>query len=81
MSRHHSAHAGDVTHILNDIKSMSREEAETVYGIQFLDGDKIYDPTYSQTFNSLGEWADFSVAQDEMEFSQGFGGHDHEDDY
>lgn len=73
MSRRHSAHAGDVTHIVNDINDMSPEEAENIYGIQFLEQGRIYDTMYNREFGSLGEWAEFNVQQDEMEFEEDIG--------
>ena len=70
MSRHHAAHAGDVTHIINDIRSMSKEEAETVYGIELREGGIVYDVMYRREFSSLGEWADFNVREDEFEYEE-----------
>jgi len=52
---------------------MERDEAEKLYGIIFEDNGYIFDPTYNRRFPSLGEWADFSVQQDEMEYEEDIG--------
>lgn len=70
MSRHHAAHAGDVTHIINDICNMSQEEAQKMYGIEFIEGGKVYDEMYGRKFGSLDEWAEFNVQQDELEYEE-----------
>jgi len=77
MSRKHAAHAGDVTHIINDIQNMSQDAAEQFYGIEFRENGFIYDTMYNKEFASVGEWAEFNVEQDEMEYAEDIGdGHD-----
>lgn len=70
MSRHHAAHAGDVTHIVNDIHNMSFEEAENMYGIELKKDGTVYDVMYGRSFDSLGEWAEYNVQQDELEYAE-----------
>lgn len=81
MSRQHHVHANEVAHVVNDIKSMSREEAERMYGIEIRDDGSVFDPTYNRTFISVGEWADFSVEQDETSYTEDFGYGKYGDDY
>lgn len=76
MSRHHNVHAYEVMHVINDVNNMSQEEAEQIYGIEFYEDGTIFDPTYNQTFISIGDWANFSVEQDEVEYSEGFKTHE-----
>lgn len=80
MSRHHQTHANDVSFILNSVRDMSREEIQAVYGIELNTDGTVFDPTYNQSFGSIGEWADFSVSQDEVEYSShithGYGAYD-----
>lgn len=73
MSRHHHIHASEVSHVVNDITSMSAAEAKVVYGIEIRDDGSVYDPTYSREFETVGQWADFSFEQDEMEYTEEFG--------
>ncbi len=70
MSRHHAAHAGDVTHIVDHINNISHEEAEKIYGIEFREGESIYDPIYHMVFDSVPEWAEYNVTQDELEYEE-----------
>lgn len=70
MSRHHAAHAGDVRHILHDIETMPQEDAERIYGIEFWSDGKIFDDTYGKVFKDLGQWVDYIVEQEEIEFDE-----------
>jgi len=82
MSRHHHIHAHEVTHVVNDVKNLSRDEVERIYGIEIKEDGSVFDPTYNRSFISIGEWADFSFEQDEMDYTEGFGhGKQTYDDY
>jgi hypothetical protein len=70
MTRHHAVHAGDSTHILNNISHMTPEETEQIYGIEFREGQAIYDPIYNKTFNSLSEWVAYTIKQEELEYEE-----------
>lgn len=70
MSRHHAAHAGDVTHTVHDITHMPQAEAERIYGIVFMEDGKIQDSVHQKTFPSILKWAEFSKAQDELEYAE-----------
>lgn len=73
MSKHnHGAIGHDVTYIVQDIMRMSQEDAEAIYGILMLKGGRVFDPTYNQEFESVGDWAQFSVEQDQVEYSEHF---------
>lgn len=80
MSKHnHGAIGHDVSYIVQDIMRMSQEDAEATYGIKMLVGGRVFDPTYNQEFESVGEWAQFSVEQDQVEYSEHFTYGAHED--
>ncbi len=75
MSRHHAAHAGDVNHIIHDINHMSREDAERMYGIEFKEDGRVFDPMYNRGFKTLAEWAEFNIEQDEFEYAEDINHH------
>lgn len=77
MSRHHSSHANDVSSMIRNINEMGENEASRLYGIEFLDEGAVYDTMYNREFQSLGDWAEFTVEQEEAEYSEDFG---YEDD-
>jgi len=70
MSRHHAAHSGDVTHVIDDIEHMSREDAERIYGISFMEDGRVLDSEHQRTFPSLMKWAEFNKEQDELEYEE-----------
>lgn len=73
MSRHHHVHANEVTHVVNDVRRLSVEEAQITYGIEIHEDGSVFDPTYNRKFTTIGEWAEFSVEQDEMDYAEEFG--------
>ena len=73
MSRHHHTISSEISHILYELQNMSKEEAQTVYGIKLQEDGTVYDPTYDKYFESLGDWAEFNAEQDEMEYGEQFG--------
>jgi len=82
MSRHHVSTAHEVMHIIADIKNIGIDQARSIYGIEFIEDDingRVFDPTYNREFNTLGEWANFSVEQDSMSDHEPF--RKHEDGY
>lgn len=73
MSEHfHSVIANDVRYTINDVNDMTKEEAELIYGIEFKEDGKIFDPVYNQTFEGLSDWATFNIEQDDMEYEEHF---------
>jgi hypothetical protein len=73
MSKHnHGAIAHDVAYIISQVTTLPADEVELLYGIEFREGGKVFDPTYNQEFLSVGEWAQFSVEQDMVEYDEHF---------
>jgi len=82
MSHYYASAAHEVMHIITDIKNIGIDQARSIYGIEFIEDDingRVFDPTYNREFNTLGEWATFSVEQDFVSDHEPF--HKHEDDY
>ncbi len=79
MSKHNrGGFAHDVSYIVQQVSTLSAEEVQDLYGIELLDGGKVFDPTYNQEFGSVGEWAEFSVNEDRTEYSEHFSYDDEE---
>lgn len=76
----HSAVAQEVAYVISEVKRLSQEEAQSVYGIELLPNGKVFDPMYNRTFDSIGEWAEFNVEQDDMEYEEHFHGRYHGED-
>jgi hypothetical protein len=73
MSKHHHGEfANSVSFIVHQVSTLPKEEIEILYGIELLDNGKVFDPTYNQEFGSVGEWAEFSVNEDNTEYSEHF---------
>ena len=73
MSKHnHSAVAHEIAYIVNEVSRLSEEEVKALYGIELLEGGKVFDPTYDQEFHSVGEWAAFNIEQDDVEYEEHF---------
>jgi len=69
MSRNHSAAAYDVAHIVEEMRGLDADEAFSKFGVELKEDGSIYDPVYpGMNFGSVGEWAHFTVEQDNMEF-------------
>lgn len=65
--RHHAMHASQSHAIVKYINNMTNDQIESTYGIEFMPYGVIFDPTYNKTFESLGDWADWCISNDEME--------------
>jgi len=75
MSKHnHSATAQEIAYVVSEVNRLSEEEVRSLYGIELLEGGKVFDPTYNQEFASIGEWATFNVEQDDIEYEEHFYG-------
>jgi len=72
MSRNHSAAAYDIAHIVADIAQLERDEVTRLYGITENKDGSIFDPTYQMKFETIAEWATFSVEQDNVEHEEHF---------
>lgn len=77
MSRDHSSIAHEINHLVHEVQNLSKDEVKSLFGIEFRSDGSIYDPTYQTSFATIGEWAQFSVEQDHVEYSEDF--HDHTD--
>lgn len=51
--------------VFDDIRDMSHEELENAYGIQIWVNGRVLDDTIRRVFETLGEWATYTAAQDE----------------
>ena len=75
MSRNHASTAHEVNHLVQEVQRLSDDEIQNLYGIEIRDKGVIFDPTYDMTFTSIGEWAEFNVEQDHVEYSEDFHGY------
>ena len=66
-------HAHEVAHIIKDVNALSSDEVEQIYGIALSEDGTVFDPTYNRNFVSVSDWAEFSVQQDEVDYSEEFG--------
>ena len=73
MSKHnHGAIAHDVSYIIRQVATLPADEIQILYGIELFEDGKVFDPTYNQEFDSVGEWAEFSVKEDLVEYNEHF---------
>jgi len=73
MSKHnHGGFAQDVSYIIRQVSTLPPEEIQILYGIELLEDGKVFDPTYNQKFDSVGQWAEFSVNEDMTEYDEHF---------
>jgi len=73
MSKHnHGGFAHDVSFIIRQVSTLPPEEIQILYGIELLEDGKVFDPTYNQKFDSVGQWAEFSVNEDLTEYVEHF---------
>lgn len=70
MSRNRTPAANAVANIIRDIRDLPKSEVESLYGITISDNFNIFDKTYNMKFNSVGEWAEFSVDQENSEYEK-----------
>ena len=74
MSRNYSASAQDAAHMINEIKDLTAEQAYDAFGVELKEDGSVFDPTYGMNFGSVGEWAHFTVEQDNVEYEEHFHG-------
>ena len=74
MSRNHSASAQDAAHIINEMIGLDAEQAYDKFGVEMNEDGSIFDPIYQMKFQTIGEWANFSVEQDNIESEEHFHG-------
>lgn len=63
MSRHNVSHTQ--SRVLNDVRTLSRQELIDLYGIEIAEDGTVFDPTENQKFKSLTEWASFIDERDD----------------
>lgn len=66
-TRHYAMHAAQANAVVASLYDMDYEQIHKTYGISIEPTGIVYDPTYEREFNSLSEWADWCVANDEYE--------------
>jgi len=73
MSKHnHGGFAQDVAYTVHQVDTLSEEEVKSLYGIERLADGKVFDPTYNQEFDTVGEWAEFCANEDMTEYDEHF---------
>lgn len=80
MSRNHSVIANEAAHLAKEVEGLDAEEAQMIHGIEIGSDRSVYDPMYDLNFSSVREWAEFTVEQDELSYSEAFGGKEGFDD-
>lgn len=75
----HSAVAHEVAYVVSQVNELSEEEVRSIYGIELLEGGKVFDTVYNREFPSVGEWATFNVEQDDVEYEEHFYAGEYED--
>lgn len=79
MSRNHSYVAHEVAHIVKSVNAVtSPEELESLYGITIRPDGKVLDNTYDMLFDTVADWARFSVELDDAETEEHFSQHQQE---
>ena len=66
MSRKHSAHQFQVHHLLKQLEGLDEDQLYDDYSIEIVDGI-VYDDYYNREFESLTEWAEFTVENDGLD--------------
>lgn len=62
----------EVNNLLYEIRDLTNDEIQQFYGIEIGESGEVFDPTYSQRFRNINEWAIFSAEQDQVEYSEHF---------
>lgn len=79
MSKHfYGGVAQEVHHIVNDINSMDVDTIKQIHGIELNEDGSVFDPVYNLRFDGIIEWAEFSVNEDNTEYSENM---HHDDDW
>lgn len=60
-----SKYSYEVTRLVNRVLKSTPEELMDDYGIELLEGGKVYDTVEDITFESIGEWAKTVVEEEE----------------
>ena len=65
MSKPYSLSA-EITHTINDVKQMSPEDRQEIYGVEVLDNGTVQDHVEGKTFQNIATWAKWSVEQNQV---------------
>lgn len=65
--RHYAMHAAQSHSVVATIVDMDYNQIEDCYGIQIDPNGIVHDGAYNQNFDSLSEWAEWCIANDEYE--------------
>lgn len=65
--RHYSMHAAQANAVITNIQSMDYDQIHDIYGIDIDPEGIVHDETYNQDFNSISDWAEWCVSNDEYE--------------
>jgi len=71
-SRNHSAAAHEITHLVQELSKLTEEEIENLHGIELKTDGTVWDPTYNMKFDTVGDWATFTIGEDDVEFKEQF---------
>lgn len=74
MSRNHSVLANEAAHLAKEVESLDPEDARMIHGVEINEDKSVYDPMFGMNFDSVREWAEFTVEQDELQYSEAFAG-------
>lgn len=77
--RNYGANSHEIAYIVNEVNRLTEEEIKSLYGIELFDNGKVFDPTYDKTFDSVSEWAEFNIEQDNVEYEELFYDNDYEE--
>ncbi len=69
---HHSIIAAAIAFTVSEIAKSSADEIEKLYGIQLSEDGTVFDTTYNKTFESVSDWAEFNIEQDDLEYEEHF---------
>lgn len=70
----HTVNSQEITYIVNEVKRLDEDEVKSLYGIELLEAGSVYDPTYNKTFDTVAQWAEFNIEQDDVEYEEHFYG-------
>jgi len=80
MSRsNHSAVAHEIMFVVNEVNRLPEEEVKSLYGIEIFEDGRVFDQTYNKIFGTVGEWAQFNVEQDDVQYEEHFHGKETEE--
>jgi len=70
----HAVNSQEIAYTVNEVKRLDNDEVKSLYGIELLDKGRVYDPTYDKSFDTVAQWAEFNIEQDDVEYEEHFYG-------